>query len=290
MEIGVLNGGSSALILNAIKDIENSKLYSIDYFKYTLDDNNKEVGWVVNEYHPELTNKWQIYSGGLASDFIEKIGGDIDLCFIDSAHMNPGEILDYIMVLPFLKKNAIVILHDISLHILSRCYARITNCVLFSAIKGKKYYPATEDFGMGVANIGAVVLDDNSIDNIFDIFILLTLYWQYIPTDKDYESIIKLISKHYDESLINIFKKTYNKRKEELSDMTLKEKELEDNIKKAVDKTFLKKNKELVKNNLILDFLIKNNKIFNNENMDLALLYEKEGHNMQNNKLSKKNK
>ena len=266
MEIGVLNGGSSALILNAIKDIENSKLYSIDYFKYTLDDNNKEVGWVVNEYHPELTNKWQIYSGGLASDFIEKIGGDIDLCFIDSAHMNPGEILDYIMVLPFLKKNAIVILHDISLHILSRCYARITNCVLFSAIKGKKYYPATEDFGMGVANIGAVVLDDNSIDNIFDIF------------------------NHYDESLINIFKKTYNKRKEELSDMTLKEKELEDNIKKAVDKTFLKKNKELVKNNLILDFLIKNNKIFNNENMDLALLYEKEGHNMQNNKLSKKNK
>ena len=35
------------------------------------------------------------------------------MVFIDSGHYEPGEILDFLMVLPFLKEEAIVIFHDI---------------------------------------------------------------------------------------------------------------------------------------------------------------------------------
>lgn len=45
---------------------------------------------------------------------MENIGKEIDMVLIDSAHFEPGEILDFIIVLPFLKQEAIVVMHDIA--------------------------------------------------------------------------------------------------------------------------------------------------------------------------------
>jgi hypothetical protein len=36
----------------------------------------------------------------LALRFMDTIDGEIDFCFIDTAHVNPGEIFDVLMVLP----------------------------------------------------------------------------------------------------------------------------------------------------------------------------------------------
>ena len=44
---------------------------------------------------------------------MENIGKGIDMAFFDTVHFEPGEILDFLMVLPFLKEEAIVIFHDI---------------------------------------------------------------------------------------------------------------------------------------------------------------------------------
>jgi len=44
---------------------------------------------------------------------MKSIGNNIDMVFIDSAHFEPGEILDFLIVLPFLKEEAIVMFHDI---------------------------------------------------------------------------------------------------------------------------------------------------------------------------------
>ena len=57
-------------------------------------------------------DKWTLYTGGITSQFIETIGYGIDLVFIDIKHVTPGEMLDWLMVLPFLKNEAIVIFHD----------------------------------------------------------------------------------------------------------------------------------------------------------------------------------
>ena len=84
LEVGVASGGSSAIILNAIQNIENSHLYSIDKLINAFNEKNKEVGWIVKEKFRNLMNKWTLYTGGITSNFIEKIGGDIDLVFIDT--------------------------------------------------------------------------------------------------------------------------------------------------------------------------------------------------------------
>ena len=117
LEIGVCYGGSSIIMLNAINDFKDSKLYSIDL------DSNENVGKCVYKYFPDFVKKWELFKGNVASNFMKKIGDNIDMVFIDTAHFEPGEILDFLIVLPFLKEGAIIIIHDIGNQI-TRGYQR----------------------------------------------------------------------------------------------------------------------------------------------------------------------
>lgn len=202
LELGVSAGGSSAIILNAIKDFDNAKLYSVDYNKKWYRDNSKDVGFIIDEKFSNIKNKWKLYTEGTAAKFMEEIGGEIDLCLIDTMHVNPGEFLDFLIVLPYLKKNAILILHDIALH--HNYKSSITNVILFSCLNGKKL-SFNEDFWNRFANIGAVILDENVKDNILDYLYLLTLPWEYLPTDNDILECQKLFSKNYEEEFVDTF-------------------------------------------------------------------------------------
>lgn len=104
MEIGVSRGGSASLILNAIKDIEGAKLYSIDKSVHCYREQNKNSGYLVKEKFPEFMDKWTLFLGGLTAEYIETIGNGIDLVFIDTVHLTPGEMLDWLMVYLFKKK------------------------------------------------------------------------------------------------------------------------------------------------------------------------------------------
>ena len=75
LEVGVHRGGSSIIILNAIDDIEDSKLYSIDINPEEI------VGECVNKYFQNLSKKYSLFKGNIASAFMEQIGNDIDMAF-----------------------------------------------------------------------------------------------------------------------------------------------------------------------------------------------------------------
>ena len=49
----------------------------------------------------------------LRQNSMEQIGNNIDMLFIDSAHFEPDEILDFIIALPFLNEGAIVGFYDL---------------------------------------------------------------------------------------------------------------------------------------------------------------------------------
>jgi predicted O-methyltransferase YrrM len=51
LELGVAAGGSSCIILNAIKDF-NSKLYSLDYIPYYYRDSSKKAWFLVSDLFP----------------------------------------------------------------------------------------------------------------------------------------------------------------------------------------------------------------------------------------------
>ena len=109
LEIGVARGGSAILILNAIKDLPDARLVSIDLFNVF---ENKKIGYLVEEKFPELMNKWNLFLGDMPHKFLSKLNLTFDFVFLDSAHQSPGEFFNLIEVLPFLNENAIIILHD----------------------------------------------------------------------------------------------------------------------------------------------------------------------------------
>lgn len=213
LEVGVSAGGSSVIILNAIKDMEDSKLYSIDILKKWHFDTTKNVGYLVNDKAPNLSDKWKLYTGGTAADFMEDIGDGIDFCLLDTAHRNPGELLDFLMILPYMKRNAVIVIHDIMFHTFNiDPYASTCN-ILFSSIKGQKV-TVKDNFNNNlgsIANIGAIILDDNIMDDVLKHFLLLTLPWKYFPDNLN--SIIKFLSEHYDQDLIKILLDTIEMQK-----------------------------------------------------------------------------
>ena len=92
LEVGVYHGGSSSVILNAISDIPESKLYSIDL------DIGEHIGYCVNKYFPNFIKNWRLFKGNIITEFIEEIGNNIEMLIIDTAHFEPGEILDFLIV------------------------------------------------------------------------------------------------------------------------------------------------------------------------------------------------
>ena len=235
LELGVSAGGSSAIILNAIKDFDNAKLYSVDYNTKLYYDNSKNTGFIIDEKFSNLKDKWKLYTGGTAAKFMEEIGGEIDLCLIDTMHVNPGEFLDFLIVLPYLKKNAILILHDIALHYNGNERHSITNCILFSCLRGKKL-SFNEGLWNRFANIGAVILDENIKDNILDYLYLLTLPWEYLPTDNDIYECQKLFSKNYEEEFVDTFMNIMLKNKQLFIERnTISNDRLDNKVNKLID-------------------------------------------------------
>ncbi len=203
LEIGVYRGGSSIIILNAINDIKGSSLYSIDL------NTEEKVGECVNKFFPELSKNYKLYKGKIATEFIEKIGNNIDMALIDTAHYEPGEILDFLMILPFLKENAIVIFHDIGNQITRSSNRREwAPYIIFNGIRGEKYYPSGNFILKH--DIGAVRLDNNQKKYYHDYFRLLSGQWQYFPKEIHIKQMRNFIKKYYDDDCLIMFEEATN--------------------------------------------------------------------------------
>ena len=207
LELGVSAGGSSSLILNAIKDIPNSRLYSIDRRNEWYKNTTKKVGWVVKNYFPQLAKKWTLFSGGNPAEFLENIGNNIDFVFIDTVHTTPGEMLNWLEVLPFLKEEAIVVFHDIFLMFykdnLKSKNVNYSNNQLLCYIRGKLILPSKSD-NLFSRNIGAIKLDKAQKKYFIQYFIALGNNWNHFPDEKDLIIFRKHFKKYYVEKLVDI--------------------------------------------------------------------------------------
>lgn len=211
LEIGVAAGGSSAIILNAIKDMEEAKLYSVDLSTQYYRTQDKPTGYAVGDFFPELVslNKWELKTGKLVYEFIDEIGDGIDLCFIDTVHARPGEILDYLMVLPYLSPKCVIVIHDITYHTHpGKCQGGPCG-LLFSAIRGTKYTLMEEDDAVLLPNIGAIVCDETNRADSFSVFNLLSLRWNYTVAPEKIKDIREFFSRHYSDRELYWFDLSY---------------------------------------------------------------------------------
>ena len=121
-----------------------------------------------------------------------------DFLFLDSTHVSPGEILNFIESLPFLKENVIVVIHDLLWHFRRKstnmkCYP---SCIsLISTLFGEKVF--LKDINGKISNIGAVFLFPNQEKHYMDYFLLLLNFWEYMPKDKQIDELRIFIKNFY---------------------------------------------------------------------------------------------
>lgn len=208
VELGVSAGSSSIIILNAMP--AKAVLHSIDYADQYYMDDTKKTGYIVDNY-PKLKANWSLQTGNLAYAFMPAIGDGIDFCFIDTAHWNPGEILDTLMVLPYLSENAVIAYHDVNLptfkqKVFYNINDTLTNNLLMSTVYGQKLIQGDFDWQNDprtrFPNIGAIQINNQTRSHIFELVNLLTLKWSYCPTEREEKDIIDFMAQHYDKYLV----------------------------------------------------------------------------------------
>lgn len=212
LEVGVAAGGTSAVLLKSISMLNlNAKLYSVDLCHKYYANPSLDVGYIVNETVPDLIPNWKLFTGNIVSEYLEEIGPDIDFCILDTMHTLPGELLDFLCVFPYLKRDAVVVLHDTALHFLSPefslCYA---TQVLMSVVVADKIYPCDIQNIENIPNIGAFKINSNTYRYIENVFYGLRMPWSYIPDDISLMRFDKFFEKYYNEHLYDIFRQAVN--------------------------------------------------------------------------------
>lgn len=140
-----------------------------------------------------------MYLGNDIIDYIETIGKQIDFYILDAVHTLLGELLTFISIYPFLSNNACVILHDISLNtggfkednFYYKSEAFCTK-ILFSTVSSKSKIILSKP----LSSIGAFCIDETTRLNIEDIFLALSITWNYYP-EKILEKYKNFIKKYY---------------------------------------------------------------------------------------------
>jgi len=196
LEIGVSRGGGTVNILNAIKDEPGVILTSIDRASEGLDIKGKsyKIGCEAIKLFPEsIGKKWNLIVGKDPSEVIDGFTDTFDFVIIDTAHAHPVECLNFLTVLPYLRNDAIVVLHDISNYLIHDKLLAFSPRLLWSSIVADKLTPTKEyDFidgrGQKMINVGAFQVCDDTRMYIRNIFDVLMLPWQTYPAD-DIDSI-----------------------------------------------------------------------------------------------------
>lgn len=161
-------------------------MYSVDLSKTCYRRPDKPSGFLLNEIGHKLNNikNHKFLLGQSYAKVAEEIGGDIDFLVLDTTYAMPGEFLDFISALPFLKDGAVVVLHDVSLNLLSKSrYSSGSSCnrMLLSCVSSDEKYFNYENPGEeGWPNIGAFVVNQRTKNEIENVFQTLSLTWSYM--------------------------------------------------------------------------------------------------------------
>jgi len=214
LEIGVYSGGGSELMLQAIKDMKESTLTSIDLAEHPYIYPDKPIGFAAlrkNANNPQ----WTLIAGKDPSEVIEGFGKKFDFAVIDTAHIHPVETLNFLSVLPFLEDGAIVVLHDLSLYmgqfdgLFSFRRLSLATKFLFNSVVAPKITISSNDKEYISANIlpniGAFQITSDTLKYIDGVFHSLTVPWGFMPDNDIIDSVRNIVKNHYDKTKLVLF-------------------------------------------------------------------------------------
>ena len=149
---------------------------------------------------------------------------------LDTAHSLPGEYLDFIVTLPYIKDGGIVVLHDVIDAHQNILDTEIATSLLFSTVHTKKWYMDEVDMNLfGFSNIAAFEVNKNLRNNMDDLFWAITIPWTYFFSEDETKAYLDSIRKNYPDLYVrhieNTFKlqKKYHEEKEQKSSKCVKQ-------------------------------------------------------------------
>lgn len=223
VEIGVSAGGTTAVILNCIEMLDiRARLYSVDLMMdYDLDRNIK-IGYQAEEAKTILDLKLDhtLYTGKYSVECLESIGKEIDFLILDTRHVLPGEILDFLACYPYLKKDAIVILHDIVLNYASNNTCAYATKLLLDTVVADKYNNLSIQNISDLSNIAAFRITDDTDKYIGDVFSALTITWDFMLSDRELFLYRKFYSEYYSLENLELFDLSVQMNKKILNKMS----------------------------------------------------------------------
>lgn len=204
VEIGVAEGGTTAIIMNCLAEMGSSaSLYSVELSEFLYYDETRKNGYICEELKDSIAYKgpYTYLSGKTIAGQIDEIGRDIDFVVLDTRHILPGELLDFLTILPYCTKNAVFLLHDVNLNYYralgsDRAYVknngeRIATKLLYSMVTADKYIYSVD------TNIAGFQINSDTDKCIDSIFYYLTATWSYLPEDWMIKEYRQLLKKHY---------------------------------------------------------------------------------------------
>lgn len=214
VEVGVAGGGTTAIIMKCLELLHNNaKVYSVDLNTECYRRAGKMTGYQLDEIKGEFRNfsNHKFLLGQTLPKVIDEIGKGIDFVVLDTVHSLPGELLDFLCILPYLNDGAVVVLHDVTLnlHDASRknCYA--TKIVLDAAV-GRKYFNYHDE----MFNIGAIEIGQNTRAYVANLFSALSITWTHLPAESDMACYRNIYQKYYDGECIGLFDIFYERQSE----------------------------------------------------------------------------
>ena len=206
LEIGVSAGGTTAIVLQCLEDLGYSyEMHSVDICEKWCLDEREETGFMARCAKSVLhTGFHQFHLGAGVTKYLDEIGDKIDFAILDTTHALPGEVLDFLVILPFLRDGAVVCLHDISF---CQTYEtpQYNACgVLFQTVSADKWLNFTPSGHY--PNIAAFRVTSETRTRIADVFSALILRWLYIPSEDEMRRYCTYIQKIYgNEAYYKIF-------------------------------------------------------------------------------------
>ena len=208
VEVGVSAGGTTAALVYRLQSMDyDYSMYSIDISKTAYRQPDKEAGYVgamAVERFGAQNHKFML--GTILPDKLDEIGPGIDFLILDTTHVLPGEVLEFLAAYPYLEDGAVVCMHDLRLNFrtLSPSDGIATNALMNSVV-AEKYIGTDNRRSFGYPNIGAFIVGPETGTYITNVFGTLTQCWKTIPPEQQLRSYTQIIERTYSKEALWIY-------------------------------------------------------------------------------------
>ena len=115
VEIGCASGLSTVILSSLLQEQGGGKLDSFDLMDRFYADQQKPVGYLLEESPDHRDVQVEVHPGTLSLDVKDHVEEGIDLCFIDAAHKHPWPLIDTLAVLPLMREGGVIVHHDLQM-------------------------------------------------------------------------------------------------------------------------------------------------------------------------------